>query len=186
MTDPDGITELLISWQSGNEEAFEKLLPTVESELRRIARLQMRRERSDHTLQTTALINEAYLRLVGANAVDWQNRAHFFAICAKIMRRILLNHARDGQAEKRGGGANHLPLDEVIVLKPEKSRELIALDEALQELAEFDQVKSRIVEMRYFGGMTLEETAAALNISTSTVSLQWRLARAWLREQMTT
>ena len=178
------ITELLAAWRDGDESSLERLLPVVERELRRIAHQYMRRESGHHTLQTTALVNEAYLRLVDQSRVDWQNRSHFFAISSKIMRRILLNYAREQHAGKRGGGAIHVELNETVVLTPEKSDELIALDEALERLKDFDELKSRIVELRYFGGLTIEETAEVLQIAPSTVSLHWRLARAWLKREI--
>lgn len=178
------ITELLIDWSNGNEKVLEVLLPQVEIELRRIAHSYMRNERSNHTLQTTALINEAYLKLVNQSRTQWQNRAHFFAISAQIMRRILLNHARDNTAGKRGGGILHIEFNDSNTLSHQKSIELIALDQALARLAEFDSIKSRIVEMRYFGGLTIEETAEVLSIAPPTVSFHWRLARAWLQKEI--
>jgi RNA polymerase sigma factor (TIGR02999 family) len=189
MSDGQQITEMLAAWSSGDETSIDYLLPMVEVELRRIAHNYMRGENPGHTLQTTALVNEAYLRLVDQTRVTWQNRAHFFGISAQIMRRILLNHARDKKAGKRGGKeVIHLNIDEVQVINQvmsiEKSDELIALDESLEKLAKFDRLKSRIVEMRYFGGMSLEETAEVLNISPSTVSLHWRLARVWLKNDI--
>ena len=156
-------------------------MPIVERELRRIAHNYMRREKANHTLQTTALVNEAYLKLVDNTRINWQNRAQFFGVAAQIMRRILLNHARDRAAAKRGGGAAHVNLDDISILTPEKSKELIALDEALEKLKTFDELKSRIVEMRYFGGLTIKETAEVLQIAEPTISLHWRLARAWLQ-----
>ena len=178
------ITELLAAWSDGEQTAMEKLLPLVEAELRRIAHNYMRRENANHTLQTSALVNEAYLKLVNQREVRWQNRAHFFALSAQIMRRILLNHARDRRAGKRGGAAENLALEDVCVMTPEKSAELIALDEALDRLAEFDKLKSQIVEMRYFGGLTIEETAEVLGIAPVTVSVHWRLAKAWLGKEI--
>jgi len=178
------ITELLAAWNDGEEYALERLLPIVEAELRRIAHNYMRRERGNHTLQTSALVNEAYVKLVDQRDVRWQNRSHFFALSAQIMRRILLNHARDRVAQKRGGGTEEIALEDSVILTKEKSAELIALDDALQELAKFDKTKSRIVELRYFGGMTIEETAEALGIAPVTVSVNWRLAKAWLARKM--
>ncbi len=178
------VTELLIAWNNGEEAALSQLLPIVEVELRRIAHNYMRRERGNHTLQTSALVNEAYVKLVDQRDVRWQNRSHFFALSAQIMRRILLNHARDRVAEKRGGGAEHVEHDDAVILTKEKSAELIALDDALKRLAKFDETKSRIVELRYFGGMTLEETAEALGIAPVTVSVNWRLAKAWLAREI--
>jgi RNA polymerase sigma factor (TIGR02999 family) len=158
----------------------------VETELRRIAHNYMRRERGNHTLQTSALVNEAYVKLVDQREVRWQNRSHFFALAANIMRRILLNHARDRVAQKRGGAAaaQHVELDEACILTKEKSADLIALDEALERLARFDKTKSRIVELRYFGGLTIEETAEVLDIAPITVSTNWRLAKAWLAREI--
>jgi RNA polymerase sigma factor (TIGR02999 family) len=184
MKNDEQITELLAAWSKGDETSLERLLPFVERELRRIAHNYMRRENGNHTLQTTALVNEAYLRLVDQTSVNWQNRSHFFAISSKIMRRILLNYAREQHAGKRGGGAIHVELNESLVLTPEKSNELIALDEALKKLKKFDEQKSRIVELRYFGGLTIEETAEVLQIAPPTVSLHWRLARAWLKREI--
>ncbi|MDQ6786685.1 MAG: sigma-70 family RNA polymerase sigma factor [Acidobacteriota bacterium] len=185
MSDGKHITEMLAAWSNGDESSIERLLPAVETELRRIAHNFMRRENSCHTLQTTALVNEAYLKLIDQNRVTWQNRAHFFGISAQIMRRILLNHARDQKAGKRGGGvAAHLNIEDVEVMSCEKSNELIDLDESLERLAKFDKLKSQIVEMRYFGGLSLEETAEVLGISPSNVSLQWRLARVWLKNDI--
>lgn len=186
MQDSGEITELLVAWKGGDEQALEQILPLVEAQLRRIAHNYMRRENPNHTLQTTALINEAYLKLVRSPLdVNWQNRAHFFAVAAQIMRRILLNYARDQKAGKRGGGNfDRVDLEEAEILSPAKSAELLALDEALHELEKFDPVKSRIVELRYFGGLTLQETAAVLGIGQSTVSLHWRMARAWLEAEL--
>lgn len=178
------ISELLAAWNDGDEQSLEQLLAVVEHELRRIAHNLMRRENKNHTLQTTALINEAYLKLVDQSRIKWKNRAQFFAISSQIMRRILLNHARDRHALKRGGNAHHVNYDDVSPLTPEKSAELIALDEALERLAKFDKTKSRIVELRYFGGLTIEETAEVLHISPQTVSFHWRLARSWLYKEV--
>ena len=178
------ITELLTAWKNGDEQAIEVLVPLVEKELRQIARRQMRRERVNHTLQTTALVNEAYLKLVNASSVNWQSRSQFFGISAKIMRRILINYARDLKAAKRGGELECINLDEAVVFTPGKSQQMIDLDEALKRLEDFDQTKSRIVEMRFFSGMSIEETAEALGIAPSTVSHHWRLARAWLKKEM--
>lgn len=185
MSDSQQITELLADWSRGNEEALNLLLPIVEAELRRIAHNYMRYEKGNHTLQTTALINEAYLKLIEQKRTDWKNRSHFFAISAKIMRRILMNHARESVAGKRGGSdTQHFNLEDIQILSPEKSSQILALDEALERLAEFDKTKSRIVELRYFGGLTIEETAEVLEIAPPTVSLHWRMARAWLQSQL--
>lgn len=181
---PQQITELLIDWNNGSPEAMDKLMPMVESELRRIAANYMRRERPGHTLQTSALVNEAYLKLVDQRQVRWQNRSHFFALASQLMRRILLDHARSQRRVKRGGDAIPLNLDDVAVMAPEKSAELVALDDALTRLAEFDSRKSKIVEMRFFGGLTVDEVAEALGIAPITVMLHWRLARAWLQREM--
>ncbi len=179
------ITELLVQWKNGDEHALETLMPLVERELRRIASRQMRREKPNHTLQTTALINEAYMKLIGATDVDWQNRSQFFGISAKIMRRILIHHARDAAAAKRGGGqVEHINLDDAIIISEEKSKELIDLDDALLRLESFDPLKSQIVELRFFSGMNIDETAAVIGMSPSSVSHHWRLARAWLKKEM--
>ncbi|MCY7375862.1 MAG: sigma-70 family RNA polymerase sigma factor [Pyrinomonadaceae bacterium] len=185
MDDDVQITELLAAWSDGDETSLERLLSLVEVELRRIAHNYMRHENANHTLQTTALVNEAYLKLVDQTRINWKNRAQFFGISANLMRRILLNYARDRAADKRGGGALKLNLNDVSVMSPEKSNELLALDEALERLEKFDNLKSRIVEMRYFGGLTIEETAEVLGIAEPTVSLHWRLARAWLQTEIT-
>lgn len=182
--DEHQITELLIAWNSGDESSLEHLLPIVETELRKIAHNYMRREKANHTLQTTALVNEAYFKLIDQTRAGWHNRAHFFAISATVMRRILLNHARDGKAGKRGAGAEHVELEEAIILTKEKSAELLALDEALERLAEFDRTKSRIVELLYFGGLTVEETAEVLGVSCSTVSAHRKVAKAWLGKEI--
>ena len=184
MSDDVQITELLAAWSEGDETSLERLMPLVEQELRRIAHRFMRRENGNHTLQTTALVNEAYLKLVDQRAVNWQNRSHFFAISANFMRRILLNSARDHKAEKRGGGVIHVDLENVAIISREKTDEIIALDEALERLEKFDKLKSRIVELRHFGGLTIEETAEVLRIAPPTVSLHWRLAKAWLATEL--
>jgi RNA polymerase sigma factor (TIGR02999 family) len=184
MTDSANITELLAAWGDGKKEALDCLLPLVETELRRIAHNYMRRENGNHVLQTSALVNEAFLKLVEQKAVNWQNRSHFFALSSQIMRRILLNQARDRLAEKRGGGAYHVSLENASILSPEKSAEIIALNDALDALAKFDKTKSRIVEMRYFGGLTVEETAKALDLAEITVAKHCRLAKAWLAREI--
>lgn len=184
MTESENITSLLAAWSEGKEEALNDLLPVVERELRRIAHNYMRRENPNHTLQTTALVNEAYLKLVNDRNAQWQNRAHFFALSALVMRRILINHARDRKADKRGNGADHVNIEDVHILSPEKSAELLALDEALEKLAKVDPIKSRIVELRYFSGLTLEETAKVLGIAPITVSVHWRSAKAWLGKEI--
>jgi len=185
MSVPQDITELLICWNNGDQTALEKLLPLVEKELHRLAHIYMRREHTGHTLQTTALINETFLRLVDQNRVKWQNRAHFFGIAAQIMRRVLINYARDRHREKRGGHAVQISLSEVVLVSNEKSAELIALDEALERLALIDERKSRVVELRYFGGLSVEEAAEFLKISPRTVKREWSLAQAWLHCELT-
>jgi RNA polymerase sigma factor, sigma-70 family/RNA polymerase sigma factor, TIGR02999 family len=184
MSSPSEITGLLVDWSNGNQAALERLLPLVERELHRLAHSYMRREDPDHTLQTTALINETYLRLVDQKKVQWQNRAHFFGISAQIMRRILSNYARDQHRAKRGGGAQQVSLSRVATLSNEKTKELIALDEALKRLAVIDERKSRVVELRYFGGLSVEETAEVLSVSPITVLRDWKYAKAWLRREV--
>jgi RNA polymerase sigma factor (TIGR02999 family) len=178
------ITGLLVDWSNGDQVALERLLPLVEKELRRIAHLHMRRENPNHTLQTTALVNEAYLKLIDQKKTRWQNRAHFFAIAATIMRRILLNYARDQHREKRGGKAVHVSLSEAATISPEQTEELIVLDEALQRLATLDPRKSRVVELRHFGGLDIEEIAEILKVSPITVMRDWKFAKAWLLREM--
>jgi RNA polymerase sigma factor (TIGR02999 family) len=184
MSSPSEITELLVCWSNGDRAALERLLPLVEGELHRLAHAYMRRERPEHTLQTTALINETYLRLVDQNRVKWQNRAHFFGISAQIMRRVLLNYARDKRRGKRGGGAYMVSLSEAEVVSEGQSVELIALDEALQRLSAVDERKGRVVELRYFGGLSVQETAEVLGVSPVTVARDWDMARAWLAREM--
>jgi RNA polymerase sigma-70 factor, ECF subfamily len=181
--EPINVTELLVASSHGDPEALNKLLPLVYSELRRVAERYLRHERSDHTLQATALVHEAYLRLIDQN-VPWQNRAHFFGIAAEMMRRILIDHARGLQAAKRGSGGIKLPLEEVINLSDERAADLLDLDEALKALAEIDPQKSRIVELRFFGGLSIEETAEVMGIGTATVIRQWKLAKAWLYHEV--
>ena len=178
------ITGFLVDWGNGNQAALDKLLPLVEQELHRLAHGYMRRENPDHTLQTTALVNEAYLKLIDQKKTHWQNRAHFFAIAAKIMRRILLNYARDQHRKKRGGNAVQVSLSEVSVLCSDRPEELIALDEALERLAELDERKSRVVELKYFGGLETEEIAEVLKVSSITILRDWRFARAWLLREI--
>jgi RNA polymerase sigma factor (TIGR02999 family) len=178
------ITEMLRDWSSGKKEALDALLPLVYDELHRQAARYLRRERIGHTLQTTALINEAYLTLIDQRDVNWQNRAHFFGIAAQAMRRILVDYARQRHSEKRGGGEN-LPLEEIaLAISAERSVDLVALDEALTQLAKLDERQSRIVELRYFGGLSIEETAETLHISPATVKNDWRTAKAWLFRKM--
>lgn len=179
------ITELLAEWSGGNQAALDELYPLVYDELHRLARRYMSRERKGHTLQTTALINEAYVRLVDQRNVQWANRSHFFAISAQIMRRILIDHARRHAYAKRGGGAQQVSLDETAALALDDLSELLRLDEALKSLAELDLRRSRVVELRYFGGLNNEEIAGVLNISENTVIRDWNMARAWLYSQLT-
>ena len=182
---PHQITELLAEWRDGNQAALDELYPLVYDELHRLARRYMSRERKGHTLQTTALINEAYVRLVDQRNVQWHNRSHFFAISAQIMRRILIDHARRHAYAKRGGGAQQVSLEEAATVTPEQSFELIRLDEALKSLAEMDSRRSRVVELRYFGGLSNQEIASVLHISQNTVTRDWKMARAWLYQQLT-
>jgi RNA polymerase sigma factor (TIGR02999 family) len=179
---PNEVTELLIKWSKGDKAALDELMPVIHSELRRLARRYMARERPGHTLQTTALINEAYLRLVDQQGVEWQDRAHFFAVAAQIMRHILVDHARKYQSEKRGAGLHKLALDDVAVANQERASELVALDGALDALAALDPRQSQIVELRFFGGLTVEETAEVMRLAPITVMRDWRLAKAWLRD----
>jgi RNA polymerase sigma factor (TIGR02999 family) len=184
MTSPATITQLLIKWRNGDHAALDELLPLVYGELRRLAGYYLRQERPHHTLQPTALVHEAYLRLVGEKGIDWQNRAHFFGIAAVRMRHILVEHARSRRAAKRGGGEYRLSLSEADRLEEKCDVNLLALDDALQRLEALDPQKSRIVELRYFGGLTIEETAEALNVSPATVKRDWSMARAWLRSEI--
>lgn len=178
------VTRLLQHWRNGKSAALGELLPLVNQELRRIARRHMFGERAGHTLQTTALVNEAFLRLVNSRRVSWQNRAHFFAISSQLMRRILVDHARARGYQKRGGGVPKITLDEALVGPAEKGRDLVALDDALTALAEVDPRKSKVVELRFFGGLSVEETAEVLKVSPETVMRDWRLAKAWLAREM--
>lgn len=181
---PNEITPLLLRWSQGDQVALSLLMPIVYQELHRLAQNYLRRERADHSLQPTALINEAYLRLVKQDSPEWESRSHFFGVAARLMRQILVEHARTHVAAKRGGGEVELSLEEAWVYSDEKAEELVALDDALIALASFDERKVRIIELRYFGGMSLEETAAALNLSTATINNETRLARAWLHREL--
>jgi len=178
------VTQLLLDWSNGNKEALAELMPVVYAELRRLARGYLRREPGPHTLQTTALVHEAYLRLIDQRNVRWQNRAHFFGIAATLMRRILVEHARKHQALKRGNAESKLSLDEGIGFSKQSDMDLLALDDALTSLATIDPQKSRIVELRFFGGLTVEETAEVLNVAPITVHRAWRIIKAWLRQEM--
>jgi len=181
---PDNLTDLLREWRDGDKAALDKLTPLVYDELRRIAHRYVRRERNGHTLDTTALVNEAYLRLAGQKKIDWQNRSHFFAFTAQVMRHILIDHARRRHYVKHGGNVQRVSLAEAEAMSQERARELVAMDEALDELAEFDPRKSRVVELRYFGGLDLAETAEVLEVSIMTVRRDWRAAKAWLYRRM--
>ena len=178
------VTGLLRAWSAGDTDALDQLAPILHGELKRIARRYMARERKDHTLQPTALVNEAFLRLVDAQNVQWQDRAHFFALSAKIMRRILVNYALTRGARKRGGGALQVSLDEAMVVSPERDSELVQLEAALEGLGAIDARKARIVELRFFGGLSVEETASVLKVSEQTVHRDWNLSKSWLAREM--
>ena len=186
MTQPSTheVTQLLIAWSGGDKAALDKLMPLIHDELRRLAHHYMSRERADHTLQTTALVNEAYLRLVNRKGVHWQNRAHFFAIAATLMRSILVDHARSHAYAKRGGGARKIELDEAMIASQQRAAEVIALDDVLKELAVFDPQQSQVVELRFFGGLTIEETAEVLDLSPATIKREWNTAKAWLYHEL--
>ena len=179
-----GITELLIDWGEGNEDALEKLFPLVEKELHRMAHHYMRRMSPGNTLQTTALINETYIRLIDQNKVQWQNRAHFFGIAASMMRHFLLNYIRDNKRKKRGGGLIRVTLEEGTIITDEKSDEILALEEALCSLAKIDERKAKVVELKYYGGLTIEEIAEVLQVSEITVHRDWNMAKAWLAREI--
>ena len=181
---PHEVSRLLRAWSSGDEAALQTLIPLVYEELHRIARRYMGREREGHTLQTSALVNEAYLRLVDWKNVEWQNRAHFFAVSAQMMRRILVDFARDRRYLKRGGGALQVSLAEAAGMTSERGTDLVALDDALNSLAEVDQRKSKVVELRFFGGLSVDETAEVLKVSAETVMRDWRLAKVWLLREL--
>ena len=181
---PHEVTELLVEWQRGDAAALDRLTPLVYDEIRRMAHRYLTRERNGHTLQTTELVNEAYMRLLGAQSIDWQNRAHFFGVTAQVMRRILIDHARRRHYAKHGGDARHVSLENAAVMTSERASELIVLDEALTELARIDPRKSRVVELRYFGGLSLEEIAEVLQVSLMTVRRDWRTAKAWLTREL--
>lgn len=180
----DSVTKLLLDWGAGNRAALDALTPLVYDELRRLAGHYLRRERPDHTLQSTALVHEAYMRLIDQRNVRWQNRAQFFGLAAELIRRILVDHARAKQAAKRGGTAVKLTLDEALDASAGRDLDLVRLDDSLKALAEVDAQQGRIVELRYFAGLTIEETAEALDISPATVKRDWVVAKAWLRRQM--
>ncbi len=179
------ITQLLLAWQAGDRQALDSLVPVVYEELRRLAHRSMKRERVGHLLQTTALVNEAYLNLVDASQVVWRDRAHFFAICARLMREILVHYARGRDAQKRGGGFRQISLDESALCAPAPDADLLDLDDALKSLDSFDARKARVVELRFFGGLTLDETAEVLKVSADTVARDWDFAKTWLYREMT-
>ncbi|MBI1766088.1 MAG: sigma-70 family RNA polymerase sigma factor [Acidobacteria bacterium] len=178
------ITQLLLAWGAGDEAALAQLMPLVYAELRQVAARHLRRQRPGHTLQTTALVNEAYLRLIDSSQVRWQNRAHFFAVSAQLMRRILVDFARSRQNLKRGGGAQQVSLDEALAVAPERGADLLALDDALTRLAALNPRQAQVVELRYFGGLSEEESAEALKVSLRTVQRDWKLARLWLYREL--
>jgi RNA polymerase sigma-70 factor, ECF subfamily len=178
------ITQLLQAWHRGDQSALDKLTPQIYRELHLAAGRCMGRERDGHTLQTTALINELYLRLSDLKLIDWQNRAHFFAVCARQMRRILIDQARARRSHKRGDGAKAICLDDAPAISPEPSADLVAIDDALSQLAKVDERKSQVVEMRFFGGLSVDETAEVLKVSPETVARDWRLAKAWLTREL--
>ncbi len=182
--DSDNVTQLLVSWSQGDQKALQELTPLVYNELRRLAGSYLRRERPDHTLQSTALVHEAYLRLVDQKRMKWQNRAHFFGVAAQMIRRILVDHARGHRADKRGADAVKLTLDEALAIPEERNLDLVALDEALHALATLDPQQGRIVELRFFGGLSIEETAEVIGVSPATVKRDWAMARAWLYRDM--
>ncbi len=178
------VTGLLRKWQDGDDSALEQLLPLVQETLHRLAHRYVHRERAGHTLQTTALVNEAFIRLVGQQGVDWQGRAHFFAVSAQVMRHILVDYARQRASGKRGGGFRHVTLDGELAVSAERSAELVALDDALEALGRINPRGSKVVELRYFGGMNNKEAAEVLQVSETTVERDWRLARAWLYREL--
>jgi RNA polymerase sigma factor (TIGR02999 family) len=182
---PGSITRLLVDWRDGDKGALDRLIPLVYKEMRRLAGYYMRRQRADHTLQTSALINEAYLRLIDHKNMRWENRAHFYAVAAQAMRRILVDHARSRGYQKRGGGALKVSFDEAVIGAQERAGELIVLDDALKDLAAIDPRKSQIVELRYFGGLSVDETAEVIGVSPVTVMREWRSAKGWLLKAIT-
>jgi len=184
MSGPGSVTGLLIEWGKGDEAALERLIPMVERELHRIARRCMAGERAGHSLQAIALVHEAYPKLVDVQHVNWQDRAHFLAMSARLMRRVLVDWARAKRYQKRGGGALKVTLDDALAVTDERGHDLVALDDALQALAAFDERKSRVIELRFFGGLSVEETAAVLSVSVDTVMRDWKLAKAWLLREM--
>jgi RNA polymerase sigma factor (TIGR02999 family) len=178
------ITHLLLAWGGGDQAALAELMPLVYDELRKVAARHLRHQRPGHTLQTTALVNEAYLRLIDSSQVQWQNRAHFFAVSAQLMRRILVDFARSRNYQKRGGGAERVSLDEALAFAPERGADLLALDDALNRLAQLNPRQAQVVELRYFGGLSEEESAEALKVSVRTIQRDWNLARLWLYREL--
>ena len=183
-TSSKAVTRLLVDWSNGNQAALDELMPLVYGELRRLAKSYMRRERADHTLQPTALVNEAYLKLIDQRDVRWKNRAHFFGIAAQFMRRILVDHARQHNSAKRSSEAGTVSIEDVTGLFKKQDVDLVALDDALKTLADVDPQQSKVVEIRYFGGLSIEETAEVLGISPATVKREWSMARAWLHREL--
>lgn len=181
---PTKVTGLLLKWGQGDEAALDRLIPLVYQELHQIAQRCMTGERAGHSLQATALVNEAYLRLIKTKDVAWNDRAHFLAVCARVMRRILVDHARARRYKKRGGDAARVTFDEALIVTDEPAHDFVALDDALAALAKFDERKGRVIELRFFGGLSVEETASVLNVSSDTVMRDWRLAKAWLQREM--
>jgi RNA polymerase sigma-70 factor (ECF subfamily) len=184
ISSPGQVTDLLRAWNHGDQQALEQLIPLVEAELRRVARAYMARERREHTLQPTALVNEAFLRLTDAKRIRWQDRAHFLGIAARLMRRVLVDHARARGSGKRGGAAQKVSLDEALLLAPEPAVDVLALDRALEALAAVDARKGRVIELRFFGGLSVEETAEVLHVSTDTVKRDWSMAKLWLLHEL--
>jgi RNA polymerase sigma factor (TIGR02999 family) len=184
ISQPSEITQLLVDWTGGNKAALDQLMPLVYKELRRLASSYMRRERRDHTLNSVGLVNEAYLRLVDYSNLRWQDRAQFFGLAAQLMRRILIDHARSHHYAKRGGGARKVSLDEAALLSQDRAADLVALDDALTSLASFDARKSQVVELRFFGGLSIDETAEVMKISSMTVQREWRWAKAYLHREL--
>jgi RNA polymerase sigma-70 factor, ECF subfamily len=184
MPSTNDFTKLLLAWRNGNNEALNQLMPVIYQELHKLAEIYIQRERSDHTLQPTALINEAYLRLVEQDHPEWKSRTHFFGITSRLMRQVLIEHARRHCAAKRGGGDQKVSLEETVIYSKERSADLLALDDALTALAAFDERKARIIELRYFGGLSVEETGEVLEISVATVNRELRFAEAWLLREM--
>lgn len=181
---PQDLTQLLVAWSNGEQDALEQLIPLVYNELHRLAHRYMDRERGEHTLQSTALVHEAYERLINLKDVSWQNRAHFFGVSAQLMRRILVDYARSRRYSKRGGEWRHVPLNEAVAVFRDRRTDIVELDDALRALADIDPRKSRVVEMRFFGGLSVKETAEVLRVSPETVLRDWRLAKVWLLRQL--